>query len=122
MRDGGRKRPTLKELQEKQYLFPNSYLSGMLDDLLKNEIIELLAPKRPEEVGRTIDPKYCRYHQVISHPLEKCITLNERIMQLARDAKLILDLDDSVGTNHVFVEVEYPHLSRQQRSSKERVA
>jgi len=34
------KRPTLKELQEKKYPFPNSDLSGMLDDLLEKGVIE----------------------------------------------------------------------------------
>ena len=79
-RDGRRKRPTLKELQEKKYPFPDSDLSGMLDDLLENEIIELLVLKRPEEDERTTDPKYCHYHRVISHSLEKCITLKEHIV------------------------------------------
>jgi len=113
-RDGGKKRPTLKELQEKKYLFPNSNLSGMLDDLLENGIIELLVPKRPEEARRTTDPKYCRYHRVISHPLEKCITLKERIMQLARDERIILDIDDSIAANHISAEVEHSLPSWQQ--------
>ena len=52
----------LKELQEKKYPFPDSDLLGMLDDFLENGIIELPAPKRPEEVGKTTDPKYCLYH------------------------------------------------------------
>ena len=69
MRDTGKKRPTLKELQEKKYPFPDLDLSGMLDDLLKKGIIELPPSKRPEESGRTNDPKYCRYHRVVSHPL-----------------------------------------------------
>jgi len=30
-----RRRPTLKELREKKYPFPNLDLSGMLDDLLE---------------------------------------------------------------------------------------
>jgi len=79
----------------------------MLDDLLENGIIELPAPKQPEEAGRTTDPKYYHYHRVISHPLEKCITLKERIMQLARDGKIVLDLDDSAGANHISAEVEH---------------
>ena len=83
----------------------------MLDDLLENGIIELPIPKRPEEAGRTIDPKYCRYHRVISHPLEKRITLKERIMQLARDERIILVLDDSVGANHISVEDDHPLAS-----------
>jgi len=53
-----RKRPTLKELQEKKYPFPDSNLWGMLDDLLKKSVITLLEPKCPEEDGKTIDAKY----------------------------------------------------------------
>jgi len=52
----------------------------MVDGLLKNKIIELPPPKGPKEAGRTTDSKYYLYHRVISHPLEKCITLKERIM------------------------------------------
>ena len=69
-RDGGRKRPTLKELQEKKYPFSDSDLLGMLDGLLENRIIELPPPKRPKDAGRTTNPKYCRYHQIISDPQE----------------------------------------------------
>jgi len=46
----------LKELQEKKYLFPDSNLPEMLDDLLEKGVIQLLEPKRPEEVGRTAIP------------------------------------------------------------------
>jgi len=96
-----RRHPTLKELQEKKYPFPNSDLPGILDDLLEKEVTQLLEHKRPEEVGWTIDPKYCHYHMIISHHLEKCITIKERIMQLVKEGKIILDLDDVVKINHV---------------------
>jgi len=79
----------------------------MLDGFLENGIIRLPPPKQPEEVGRTIDPKNCRYHRVISHPLKKCITLKERIMHLASDGRIILDLDNSAGTNHISAQVEH---------------
>jgi len=76
----------------------------MLDDLLEKGVIELPEPKRPKEAGRTIDPKYYRYHTIVNHPLERCITLKERIMQLARDGKIILDLDETVEASHVTVQ------------------
>jgi len=79
-KDMMRKRPTLKELQQKRYLFFDSDLPGMLNDLLEKGVIQLLEPRRPEEVGRTANPKYCHYHRMVSHPLEKCITIVERIM------------------------------------------
>jgi len=74
------RRPTLKELQEKKYPFLDLDLSGMLDDLLEKGIIQLLEPKRLEEVGRTFDPKYYCYHRMVSHPLENCIMIKELIM------------------------------------------
>ena len=102
-RDAGKKRPTLKELQEKKYPFLNSDLLGILDDLLEKGIIELPPSKHLEEAGKTNDPKYCRYHRVISHPLEKCITLKGPIMQLVKDGTIILDLDEAVETKHMTI-------------------
>ena len=105
-KDGTKKRLTLKELQQKKYPFLDSVLSRMLDDLLQNEVIELSESKCLEEARRIIDPKYCQYHRVISHPLEKCIMLKEPIMQLARDRKIISNLDDTFETNHIFTQLK----------------
>jgi len=43
-----RRCPTLKELQEKIYLFPDSHWPGMLDDLLEKGVLQLPESKRPE--------------------------------------------------------------------------
>jgi len=99
-----KKHPTLKELLEKKYPFPNSNLSDMLDDFLEKGIIELPESKRLEEAGRIIDPKYCRYHRIASHPLEKCVTLKECIIGLAREGRIILDLDETTKTSHFTVQ------------------
>jgi len=111
MKEVGTKRPKLKELQERKYPFPDSDLSGMLDDLLEKGIIELPPSKRPEEAGKVNDPKYCRYHRVSSDPLERCITLKERIMQLAQDGTIILDLDEAAETNHTTILCEHCDLA-----------
>ncbi|KAL2525559.1 Uncharacterized protein Adt_10613 [Abeliophyllum distichum] len=42
---------TLKELEEKEYLFLYSEISGILNQLLKQKIIKLPVLKRPEETG-----------------------------------------------------------------------
>jgi len=73
----------------------------MLDDLIEKEVIKLQEPKRPEDVGRTTDLKYYRYHRMVSHPLKKCVTLKERIMWLIEDGTIILNLDNIVETNHI---------------------
>ena len=69
---------------------------GIFDDLLEKGVIQLLELKRPKDVQRTTNPKYCHYHRMVSHPLEKCITLKERIMQLVEDGVIILNLDNEL--------------------------
>jgi len=39
-----RRHPTLKQLQEKKYPFPNLDLPGMMDDLIEKWAIQLLEP------------------------------------------------------------------------------
>jgi len=99
-KDGKIRHRTLKELQDKKYPFFDSDLSGILD-YLEKRIIQLLESKRPKDVGRTADPKYCSYHRMVSHILEKCVTLKERIMLLIEDRTIILDLDNVAETNHM---------------------
>ena len=73
----------------------------MLDDHLEKGVIKLPEPKRLEELGRIADPKYYRYHRMVNHPLKKCIMIKEHIMQLAKQGRIILDLDDVAEANHV---------------------
>jgi len=78
----------------------------MRDGLLKKGDIQLPKSKRPAEVARSADSKYCRYHEMVSHPLEKCITFKAHIMRLIEDGAIILDLDDVVKTNHIFCQTK----------------
>ena len=68
----------------------------MLDHLLELKLIELPEMKRPEEADQTNDPKYCKYHRLISHPIEQCFVLKDKIMELARQGKIMFD--DEVAT------------------------
>ncbi|KAL0413541.1 UNVERIFIED_CONTAM: Transposon Tf2-12 polyprotein [Sesamum radiatum] len=94
-----RRRPTLKELQEKEYPFPDSDVPYIFDELLERKLIELPESKRPDETKRVNDPKYCKYHRVVSHPIERCFVVKEKIMALAKEGKIILDVEETVGTN-----------------------
>ncbi|KAA0033246.1 ty3-gypsy retrotransposon protein [Cucumis melo var. makuwa] len=95
-----RRRLTLKERQEKVYPFPDSDIADMLEQLLEKQLIQLPKCKRPEQAGKVDDPNYCKYHQVISHPVEKCFVLKELILRLAREKKIELDLEEVAQTNH----------------------
>ena len=84
----------MKERQEKVCPFPDSDLPDMLEQLLEKQLIQLPECKRPAEMERVKDPNYCKYHRVISHPVEKCFVLKELIFKLALDKKIELYLDD----------------------------
>ena len=70
IQEKGKRKSTLLEMQEKQYPFPNSDVSKMLDYLLTMKVIELPKMKRPEEANQTNDPKYCKYLRLVSHLME----------------------------------------------------
>ncbi|TYK00120.1 ty3-gypsy retrotransposon protein [Cucumis melo var. makuwa] len=55
--------------------------------------------------GKVDDPKYYKYHQIISHPVEKCFVLKELILKLARENKIELDIDEVTQTNHVPIDL-----------------
>ena len=96
----------------KKYPFPDSDLSSMLDGLVKKNVIQLPTSKRPKEAHKTNDPNFCRYHRVVSHPIEKCVTLKEKIMQLAGEGKIIFDGDEAVESNHVSVMMDQYNTSQ----------
>ncbi|KAH7840099.1 hypothetical protein Vadar_012606 [Vaccinium darrowii] len=105
------KRPTLKELQEKRYPFPDADVPSMLEDLLEKNVIQLPECKHPEEMGKVHDPRYCHYHRIVSHSTEKCFVLKEVIADLARKKKIVLDVDEVAESNHTVITVEGPTSS-----------
>ena len=70
----------------------------MLEQLLNEQLIQLSECKRPEQAGKVNDPKYCKYHRVISHPVGKCFVLKELILKLAYEKKIELDIAELVET------------------------
>ncbi|GKV04930.1 hypothetical protein SLEP1_g17015 [Rubroshorea leprosula] len=101
---GQKKKSTLKELQQKEYPFADSEVPAIFEQLLALNLIELPAPKRPEEVGRVNDPKYCKYHQIVSHPIGKCFVLKDLIVRLEKEGKIQLESEEgSVATNVAMV-------------------
>ena len=89
-------------MQEKQYPFPDSDISEMLDYLLKLKLIELPEMKWPEEADQTNNPKYCKYHRLIGHPIEQCFVLKDKIMELAHRGKITFD-DEAMTSNLAMV-------------------
>ncbi|KAM1024998.1 hypothetical protein ACFX2C_038216 [Malus domestica] len=90
---------TLRELEQKVYLFSDSDMDAMLDDLREKKVIELPECKCPEEMNRINGPKYCKYYRIVGHHVGKCFILKELIMKLAQQGRIELDLEDTAATH-----------------------
>ncbi|KAH0720373.1 hypothetical protein KY285_005175 [Solanum tuberosum] len=64
--------------------------------------------KRPDEAGKSDDPKYCKYHRLVGHPIEKCFVFKDKIMDLAREGKIELE-DEKLSLNQVSVASDLPN-------------
>ena len=71
----------------------------MLDDLLEANIIELPEVKHLDEANQVDNPNYCKYHRLISHPIEKCFVLKDNIMRLHKNGDIVFD--DEVAASNV---------------------
>ncbi|KAI3453522.1 hypothetical protein Pfo_010185 [Paulownia fortunei] len=67
-----------KEMQVKQYPFLNSDVSGIFDDLLKANLIELPEMKHLEESRHVDNPKYCKYHHLVGHSIHDCFIFKDK--------------------------------------------
>ncbi|GAA0138742.1 hypothetical protein LIER_42549 [Lithospermum erythrorhizon] len=74
----------------------------MFEELLKAKPIELPEPKRPEEMNRSMEPDYYKYHRVLGHPLEKCFVFKEKVMDLAHQGSILVE-KDKVAANYVTI-------------------
>ncbi|TYK23213.1 uncharacterized protein E5676_scaffold142G002450 [Cucumis melo var. makuwa] len=77
----------------------------MLEQLLEKQLIQLSKCKRPEQARKVDDSNYCKYHQVISHQVQKYFVLKELILRLAREKNIELDLEEVAQTNHAAVTI-----------------
>ncbi|KAL0381298.1 UNVERIFIED_CONTAM: hypothetical protein Sangu_0194100 [Sesamum angustifolium] len=84
-------------MQTKQYPFLDSNVSWIFDDLLNANLIKLPEMKRPEEAGKTNDPKYCKYHRLVGHSIHNYFIFKDKVMQLARQEKISLEEDNAAS-------------------------
>ncbi|KAH7834842.1 hypothetical protein Vadar_020185 [Vaccinium darrowii] len=66
-----------------------------------------LKPRTFEEIGRVNDPKYCHYHRIVSHPIEKCSMLKELLVDRASKNKILLDLNEAAESNPTTIVVDH---------------
>ncbi|OMO53363.1 hypothetical protein CCACVL1_28688 [Corchorus capsularis] len=55
--------------------------------------------KRPEESDKVDDPNYCKYHRLVSHPIEKCFVLKDKIMELHSEG--LIEFEEEVASSNM---------------------
>ena len=60
----------------------------MIKKLLRYGKIQAQVSRRLKEMGRVNDWRYCRYHQIVSYPTNKCYTLRGAIQDLIDNGTL----------------------------------
>jgi len=79
---------TLRGSKENEHPYFESNVPEMIDKLLEKGLIELPKSKCLKEVGRTDDPKYCKYHMIISHPIKKYNAFRGQVLQFVKEGKI----------------------------------
>ena len=103
-----------KEGVEKKYPFDED-VEEIFGALLANGKLTLPDPKRPGDVGKTNDPRYCPYHQMVLHPLNQCFVVREKINEMWKNG--VITFDKNYGSASVNM-VSYGQTSK---SPKEKI-
>ena len=97
----------------KQYSFKDDQVVTIFHLLQKGNKLKLPDARRPNEIGRMNDPKYCLFHRMIHHPIDKCFVLKDRIQTLVDAGVLTLKSEQKkVTANMVTLEFAKPQMSQ----------
>src|SRR3954463_13597468 len=66
--------------------------------LSKGGKLNLLGPRKPDEVGKTDDPRYCLYHRGLGQPTKKCWSLKDKLQALVDAGALRLKTEQKTAT------------------------
>ena len=75
----------------KDYTFDINDTERWFDVLQKAGRIQPLPPREPLQPGDENKPDFCRYHQRVHHPTNKCRTIMEKIQKMLDDDELEYD-------------------------------
>ncbi|KAG8376466.1 hypothetical protein BUALT_Bualt09G0066400 [Buddleja alternifolia] len=117
----GKRRTIFQRKNGKEISFPDEILKDLFEELKDQGLIDLPEAKRPGEVGKIDNPRYCPYHRLVGHSIEECFILKERIESLIKNGdielphiektsanpiSLILDSDGSIDSTEDYLQDE----------------
>ena len=89
----------LRHPEENEYPCSEFQATKILDRLPERGLMELLQSRHPEEIEKTNDRKYCKYHRVISHSIKKYRAFKGKVLLLAKEGQIILGEEDTKESN-----------------------
>jgi hypothetical protein len=82
-----------KIFSKKQYVFKCAMIKDFFNQVVEQNHIKLPDPKRPDQVGMTNNPLYCRYHHYVGHVIEDCVAFIEWLQRAIDEKRLALQPD-----------------------------
>ena len=79
-------------------MFKDDQVVKLFKLLHKSNKLKLHEARRPEDVGKVDDPKYCLYHRMIGHPTQSCYIFKDMLQALIDADVLKLRPDQQVVT------------------------
>ena len=73
---------TLRERKKVKYFFVDEDVEEIFSVHYKENAIELSKLKRPSEVNKIKNPKFCRFHRIFGHPTSDCFILKNVIQDM----------------------------------------
>lgn len=94
-------RPSMKEQQEKAYIFHPDNLECLFRQTVESQDIILLESKRLTEADKINDLKYCKYHRILGHTLNDCFVFKEKLQELIDKNTVEIDTKMRATTTNV---------------------
>ena len=106
----------LRDYEKNEYSYSEYDAPKMLDKLLEKWLVELPESRGPEEIGRTNDPNYCKYHRIVGHPIKKCKAFRRQVLQLANEGNITLDEEDTEEYDWSFITIILENALQEEQS------
>src|SRR3954462_7513164 len=81
-----------------KYSFKDDKVEALFKMLSKGGQLKLPEPRKPDEVGKTDDPRYYLYHRALGHPTKSCWSLKNKLQELVDAGALRLKTEQKTAT------------------------
>src|SRR4051812_15717193 len=81
-----------------KYSFKDDKVEALFKMLSKSGQLKLPEPRKPEELGKTDDPRYFLYHRGLGHPTKSCWSLKDKLQALVDVGALRLKMEQKTAT------------------------